>query len=158
MDPLSISASVAGLVTLATTIVGSGSAYIKSVREFPKELENLLCETQRLNTILQQIAELVQATTGGSTTTLKKLSEIITSQAIHKADTLLKSVKTMLEGCQRVHGARGKNSVKAIIWPFKEREAKTTLEEFRRLATTLDQAINVDSRYQIVISTSSMFK
>ena len=142
MDPLSISASVAGLVTLAGVVLSNGSAYIKSVQEFPKALENLLKETTRLNSLLRQIDELAQAT--------GKLSEVITQDVIDNAGILLRSVKTKLEDCQRVHshGTKGKHSVKkAIIWPFKEREVNTTLEDFRRLITTLDQALTVDSKY-----------
>ena len=150
MDPLSISASVAGLVALASTVLSNGSAYIKSVQEFPKALANLLSETSRLNDLLTQIHELVQAgaTAGGSTATSQKLSEIITQDVIDNANILLKSVKTKLEDCKRVHGTKGKHSVKkAIVWPFKEREVNTTLEDFRRLITTLIQALNVDSKY-----------
>ena len=154
MDPLSLSASVAGLVTLASTVLSHGFAYIKSFQEFPKALENLLEETSVLNSLLRQIAELAQvtgATAGGSTTTSQKLSEIITQDVIHNASILLKSVKAKLEDCQRVHlpaGTKRKHSVTKAIWPFKEREVNSILEDFRRLTSSvLIPAITVDSRY-----------
>lgn len=177
MDPLSISASVAGLLALAGTIIGKGSTYIRSVRDYPKALINLLSETERLDAILRQIHELAQGisttskttqgisttstTTQGisttsttiqgisttSTTISNQLGEIITPEIIRQADTLLKSVKLKLEECERIQDKKGKKSINAIIWPFQERAVNSTLEEFRRLATTLGQAIIVDSRY-----------
>jgi hypothetical protein len=55
MDPLSIAASVAGLCTLAESIVHRTRAYVRNVRGSEKEIAKLIRATAQLYGILEQI-------------------------------------------------------------------------------------------------------
>ncbi|KAK0113993.1 hypothetical protein ONS96_014839 [Cadophora gregata f. sp. sojae] len=65
MDPLSIAASVAGLCTLAESVVDRTRAYVRSVRGSEKEIAKLVRAAAQLYGILEQIRLLEDDFGGG---------------------------------------------------------------------------------------------
>jgi hypothetical protein len=149
-DPLSIAASIAGLMSLAGPILAEGYAYMASVRDSPNALKQLLCEIGRLDAVLGQIDELAResATNTGAVvqTQRSKVSDVITPDTIKTASDLLKSVQSSIKQCERIPGQSAKNIGRAIVWPFKEREVKENLNRFKRLIDTFESALSIESR------------
>jgi len=149
-DPLSIAASIAGLLSLAGPILAEGYAYIASVRNSPNALKQLLSEISRLEAVLGQIDELAgesRTNTGALVQTqTSRVSEVITADTIETASDLLKSVQSSIKQCERIPGQNAKNIGRAIVWPFKEREVKENLDRFERLINTFELALSIESR------------
>jgi len=105
-DPLSIAASIAGLLSLARPILAEGYAYIASARDSPNALKQLLCEISRLDAVLGQIDELAResATNTGAVVQAQRsrVSEVITPDTIKTASNLLKSVQSSIKQCERI--------------------------------------------------------
>jgi len=142
-DPLSIAASIAGLLSLAGPILAEGYTYIVSVRDSPNALKQLLSEIARPGAILGQIDELARE----SVTALENsISEVITADTIKTASDLLKAVQSSIKKCERIPGQSAKNLGRAIVWPFKEREVKENLDRFERLINTFELALSIESR------------
>ena len=151
-DPLSIAASVAGLLTIAGTIIIEGYTFINTAQQRSPELEQLLKETTRLNAVLEQIKALENefgAAQSNINTGIQKdgLSDIITPAIMAEGKTHLQSVQSSIRACQRKPGQRSNNIGSAVLWPFKQREVQETLNKFRQLINTLVQAIEVISRW-----------
>ncbi|RPB19250.1 hypothetical protein L211DRAFT_871382 [Terfezia boudieri ATCC MYA-4762] len=150
-DPLSIAASIAGLLSLAGPILAEGYTYIASVRNSPNALKQLLSEISRLEAVLGQIDEftLGSATNTSSIQTQglkQRISEVITPDTIKAASDLLKSVHSSIKHCERIPGQSAKNMGRAIVWPFREREVKENLDRFQRLINTFELALSIESR------------
>jgi len=54
-DPLSIAASIAGLISLAQSIVKEGYSYIRTAQGYPDELSELVTEVTTLTGLLSVI-------------------------------------------------------------------------------------------------------
>jgi len=149
-DPLSIAASIAGLLSLAGPILAEGYAYISSVRGSPSALKQLLSEVSRLDAVLGQIDELAResATSTGAVvqTQRSRVSEVITPDTIKTASDLLKSVQSSIKQYERIPGQNAKNIGRAIVWPFKERDVKENLDRFKRLIDIFELALSIESR------------
>lgn len=69
-DPLSIAASIAGLISLADLVVTKGGAYVKQVREREETVARLLGEVACLSGVLNGVkivldsSQKAQSTTG----------------------------------------------------------------------------------------------
>ena len=152
-DPLSIAASIAGILSLAGPILAEGYAYVASVRNSPNALKQLLCEISRLEAVLGQIDELSRESATNTSAVIQppqsskqRISEVITPDTIKAASDLLKSVQSSVKQCQRIPGQSAKNLGRAIVWPFKEREVKDNLGRFKRLINTFELALSIESR------------
>jgi hypothetical protein len=55
MDPLSVAASVAGLLSLAGSLSGKLSTFVRRVRDAPDELKIILTELNGLKTVLGEL-------------------------------------------------------------------------------------------------------
>ena len=153
-DPLSISASIAGLLSLAGTVIANGYIYINTAKEHPKALAELLRAVSELNIVLSQVNGLVNMNPTvtapaaiASSSPMKNLTQVVTPELLKEGGDLLQTIQNSLNAVQRVSGEGVKNFGKAVIWPFKEREVKALLERIRALVKTLIQLINVDSRW-----------
>ena len=60
VDPLSIAASVAGLISLAASVIQNGYKLFNTVRDCPKELLTILSEVSGLNGVLIALKPVVE--------------------------------------------------------------------------------------------------
>ena len=149
-EPFTIATGIAGLLSLAGPILAEGYAYLASVRDSPNALKQLLSEISRLDAVLGQIDELARESTTipvQSQKSRQRVSEVITPDTIRTASDLLKSVQSSIKLCERIPGQSAKNIGRAFFWPFKEREVKESLDRFRRLITTFQLALSIESKW-----------
>ncbi|MCJ1432343.1 hypothetical protein MMC27_001699 [Xylographa pallens] len=60
MDPLSLSVSIAGLATLAQTVVEKGYKYLRAVKDCGKDVRELMVETNVLCGVIDRLAKLAK--------------------------------------------------------------------------------------------------
>jgi hypothetical protein len=58
---------------------------------------------------------------------------------------LLLFIKHTLDACEQMHGKEAKNFGRRLIWPFKDREVKETIQRLSRLRGLLSAAVATNS-------------
>ena len=139
-DPLSISASIAGLITLAEAVFRRTFKYIKPVKDAPKEIAALSSEFGALYGILNNL-HLIACQLEGET-----FDSAIQVHYIHSCYQTFEKVKTMLDKYDTLN--TDKRSVDAmkrrLTWPFTVPEAKSLIVEVERHKATLGLALTAD--------------
>ena len=139
-EPLSISASIAGLVALADSVFRRTFNYIKSVKEAPKEIAALSSEIGALYGILNHVYLIACQLEG------EKVDSAIQVHYIHSCCQTLERVKTMLDKYDTLNSDR--RSVDAmkrrLTWPFTITEAKSLIAEVERHKAALGLALTAD--------------
>ena len=139
-DPLSITASIAGLVTFADTIFCRIYKYVKAVKKAPKEISALSAEIGALYGVLSNLRLLscqLEHEQAASTTR---------QHHIHSCFQTLEHVKSILDrdGTSLLHDEKIETFKRRLKWPFKSSEVKELIAEIDRHKATLGLALNVD--------------
>ena len=140
-DPLSVSASIAGLVTLADIVFRRTYQYVKAVKRASKEISALSAEIGALYGILTNlrlVSRQLEDETFESTTRIHH---------IHSCHQTLERVKSILDrdDTSSLHDQRLETLKRKLRWPFTSSEVKDLIAEIERHKTTLGLALNVDS-------------
>lgn len=140
--------AVVSLVEFSGRILSLGYGYLSKVSRAPSEVRLLLSEVANLNVLLGRLQALAEdAADRSDSTVLQSLAHL----GIFKScESLLGSVYTIIDTCQRLDGQDMKNFGKKLIWPFKERETKDTMQQLGRLRDTLTAALTADSAYDFM--------
>lgn len=139
-DPLSISASIAGLIALADSVFRRTFNYIKSVKEAPKEIAALSSEIGALYGILNHV-HLIACQLEG-----EKFDSAIQVHYIHSCFQTFEKIKTMLDKYDTLNiDRRSVDAMKRrLTWPFTVSEAKNLIAEVERHKATLGLALTAD--------------
>ncbi|KAF4965115.1 hypothetical protein FSARC_7054 [Fusarium sarcochroum] len=141
MDPLSVSASVAGLVTLADLVFRATLKYSKSVRGAPKEVKDLLNEIKDLSLLLHNLSmvafglELQPDPQSGAMPPKP--------YHLHECRQLLRRLE---EGLPKFEGQSSLDKLQSRLkWPFSTSETKEMLHAVSRHKQTINIALAADS-------------
>jgi hypothetical protein len=153
MDPLSISASVAGLITLAGALISKSKAYGSGVLNAPKELTEFIQELTYLKGVLSGLDAFLRlraaATPAGR-------SEVATGLAgpggaVNDCLSALESITETLEKCERNPGAKRRklNSTMSasgrLKWPLTKESTEDHIRRIERLKNTFTLALSTDN-------------
>ena len=139
-DPLSVSASISGLVTLADIVFRRTYKYVKAVKKAPKEISALYAEINSLYGILSSLQlvsrQLEDETFNTSTRT----------HHVQACFETLEHVKSILDKDETssLHDQRLETLRRKLRWPFTSSEVKDLIAEIERHKATLGLALNVD--------------
>lgn len=139
-DPLSISASIAGLVTLADVVFSRTYRYVRAVKKASNEISALSSELGALYGVLCSVRSVsIQLEDEAFEPTTRV-------QNIYSCQKTLEDVKGMLD--------RDKSSFsddepwetmkRKLRWPFKTSEVKSLMSDIERHKTTLGLALQAD--------------
>ena len=141
MDPLSISASIAGLVNLADIVFGRTYKYMKAVKNAPKDIAKLTSEISALYSILsglRLVSDQLESDVFESATR---------PYHIHSCQETLEKVKSILErdpAASSLQDQPLQTLKRRLRWPFTASEVKDLLAEIERHKATLGLALNAD--------------
>ena len=139
-DPLSISASIAGLVTLADVVFGRVYKYVKAVKTASKDIATLSAEIGALYGILSSlrlIADQLEDENYQSTTRVHHIHSCY--QTLEKVESILERDETTSLPNLCLDTLKRK-----LRWPFKSSEVHEIVVEIERHKATLGLALNVD--------------
>ena len=139
-DPLSVSASISGLVTLADIVFRRTYKYVKAVKKASKEISALFAEISSLYGVLRSL-ELVSRQLEDET--------FDTSTRIHHVQSCfetLEHVRSILDKdkTSSLHDQPLETLKRKLRWPFTSSEVKDLIAEIERHKATLGLALNVD--------------
>jgi hypothetical protein len=150
MDPLSISASVAGLLTLTQAVATAIFKYVKEVKGAGKDVLSMLEETDQLVGVLSQLEHVISRYEIESIDILWK--------PIHSCQLLLERIKQKLGIDDSALGTHSSNvstgkvhlqhriltMSRAIAWPFSKVETESMFTKVREYKQTLSLALATD--------------
>lgn len=139
-DPLSVAASVAGLVSLADIVVQHLVRYIREVQDAKSEVSALLREVSTLGGILKSLEVVVAQLDSGPVDTSSQ------THVIHSCYTLLERLRNLLEAKDPTGSRRTFATItKKLFWPISKPESERLLKELERHKATLGLALEADS-------------
>ncbi|KAL8915758.1 MAG: hypothetical protein Q9172_006692 [Xanthocarpia lactea] len=139
-DPLTISASLAGLVTLADVVFSRIFQYVKGVKEANKDISALSSEVGALYGILNNLRLVAcQLEDESFPSTMRAHHLHSCTQTLDKLKEILDKDSTSSTQTQRVELIKRK-----LHWPFKSSEVKSLVAEIERHKATLGLALSAD--------------
>ena len=138
MDPLSVAASIAGLVSLTIQVSGTIGSYCKAVKDAPRSVQEINQELLLLLSALKQLDTFLR------TQTLKNNSfdplSILTTALISCHDSI-DAISSELP----IRKQDGKShALDMLKWPFSEKEIQKNLEALRRCTSTFQFALTIE--------------
>lgn len=137
-DPLSVSASIAGLVTITDIVFRRTFKYVKAVKGAPKQLSALTTATGALSGILHNLSLLAGQLEGESFDTT------IQANHIYSCLQTLNKIQGILDKFDSSTGGHSMNTMQRLKWPFSVSEAKDLCIEIEGHKTTLSLALTAD--------------
>ena len=141
MDPLSVAASIAGLVSIADVVFRRTYKYIKAVKDAQKEISALSNEISALFGILRRLELLacqVDEDVFDSTLRLEHIFEC--QQTLEKVNSILEKDDTSSLDDRLLESTR-----RRLRWPLSKSRTEKLIEEIERHKSTLTLALTADS-------------
>ncbi|KAK0108253.1 hypothetical protein ONS95_003071 [Cadophora gregata] len=140
MDPLSISASIAGLIMITNGIVTNGFKYLSEFKQSDETVKNLFHEVNLLfgtSHSLQKVAIRLE---------LEQTSPQHTTRIHHinNCDNVLRKIEAQLEHIAAKKNKSMDRARQRVLWPLSKAETKNLLAEVERQKTSLSLALAVD--------------
>ncbi|KAI5784526.1 hypothetical protein FPQ18DRAFT_102752 [Pyronema domesticum] len=122
MDPLSLSASTAGFLSLAIELTKILTNYSTTVKSAPREVSGLTFEVEALSHVLDNLVDILRSDDSEITTFSEQsiLCCIISASQKHITDIyrkLVKQTKPSVRSVDRMAGA-----MRRLTWPFEKDE------------------------------------
>jgi len=150
-DPLSVAASVTGLLTLAATALTKGYAILRSLQGSSKEVERLLTELSQLTGLLCALSaqkEQAERTTEVEGPRNAEISQVLES-SLNDCRKTMKKLQEILEKLEK-----SRKAILAIKWQFCEPEINKMIQEIARYRQIFALCLGVDLRQVSCISSS----
>ena len=140
-EPLSVAASIAGLVTLADIIFGRTCKYAKAVKKAPHDMSALSSEINALYGTLQRL-RLVTCQFEE-----ELFNSTVRTEHLHSCYQTLEKIRAKLGEyhAPELESHCLDRMAKRLRWPFTSSEVKVLISEIGRHKQTLDLALNVDN-------------
>jgi hypothetical protein len=140
-DPLSISASIAGLMTIADIVIRSGYKYIKAVRESDKAVASLINEVNSLSGTLHSLRNIAEGLEGEN-------APFISTTQVHHVESCYRTLRKIHELLDKFELSKTKSRVERatqrLKWPLTHADTKTLVLEVARHRETVTLALNAD--------------
>ena len=144
-DPLSVSANIAGLITITEACFRRTYKHVKAVKDAPDEASSLAETLGSLSGILHNL-ELVAAQFEGETFDPAIQVNHVDScvQTVQKVEEILDKSYTSPDGSQQT------DELQELKWPFSVSEVKTLCAEIEQHKTNLSLALYVDGMTDVI--------
>ena len=150
MDPLSATASVAGLLSLTIELTKIVSEYCRGVANAPRNASDLLNELASLHDVLRRLGDFLEhhrATSVGfdSSSALLETSAVCRNRLLE-----------LLERFQKVKAKKLSLILQRLIWPLEEKETTRVVEALHRWTQTFSLSLTIDGCNLLSKSTSEI--
>lgn len=143
MDPLSIAASVAGLVSLSIEAGKIFGEYYMSAKNAPRAIQDIKTELESLSIILERLELLLRSEKIGCNSFSFDNSSVLTT-ALVSCETKIRETTSKLEPPKDSSASRMWERLK---WPFSENEVEKLLKTLRRYIHTFQFSLTVEGWY-----------
>jgi hypothetical protein len=129
-EVLGVAASVAGLMTIADSIVRKGFNFIKDVKEAEESVEKLVEEVNNLSGVLHSLNNVVERLEEDERT-------VDPSTRIHYIESCYKTLKKINDHFDEALPATLLSRGQKLKWPLKKAHTKELLDEIGRHKATM---------------------
>lgn len=140
MDPLSVAASVAGLMTLSIEVVHVISDYYKSTKNAPRDVQEIKNELESLSIILERLELVLRSDKIRYNSFSFDTSSVLTT-ALNSCEQKIREISSKLKPPKDSSASRVWERLK---WPFSEKEVQKLLEILRRCILTFQFSLTVE--------------
>nr|RBQ91713.1 hypothetical protein FVER53263_09916 [Fusarium verticillioides] len=152
MDPLSLAASIAGLVSLGDIVFKYALRYCKSVKDAPKEVNDLLNEIKDLTLLLHNLSMVAYGHGLQTQTNPQNPATAHKPHHLHECQQLLNQLE---DGLSKLEQKSGLDKVQSRLkWPFNTSVTKEMLQAIGRHKQTINIALGADSLTKLQICLS----
>ena len=138
MDPLSVAANVAGLVSLTLKVSSTIGSYCKSVKSARKDVQEVAQELASMHDVLRQLDELLRSQQL-KTKVFESTSVLATAITICR-----KNVQRISSKVQKLESDRLASIWEKLKWPFSEKEMQKILATLQRCAATFQFSLTIE--------------
>ncbi|TGO72234.1 hypothetical protein BELL_0477g00090 [Botrytis elliptica] len=141
-EALGVASSIAGLVSLADTVVRLGYKYIRDVKDAEKSVQNLIKEVNNLSGVLHSLENVAQALEAQDTSvhSSSKIKHLYSCQI-----TLEKMTDQLQKAIPEV-----KSTSQKLKWPFKKAVTSELLEDIQSHKLTMNMALNTQQMSTLI--------
>lgn len=146
MDPLSLSASIAGLVSLAEVIFEAVFKYARAVKDARSDVQTLSEEINGLVTMLRSL----KALTADLESDGDKFNPLLSAHLLDQSRRVLDKIEVRVKkGLDSFKQSKLDGVLRRLKWPFSESETKELLDDLSRHKSTITMALSADSMREI---------
>ncbi|TEY55498.1 hypothetical protein BOTCAL_0232g00060 [Botryotinia calthae] len=138
-EALGIASSIAGLVSLADTVVRLGYKYIRDVKDAEESVQSLVKEVNNLSGVLHSLENVAQALEAQDTS-VHSSSKIIN---LHSCQITLEKITAQLEKAI----PEVKSTSQKLKWPFKKAAISELMKEIQNHKSTMMMALNTQQMW-----------
>jgi hypothetical protein len=140
-DPLSISASIAGLMTIADVVIRNGYKYIAAVKHADKAVASLINEVNLLSGILHSLRNIAEGLEG-------ETNSFVSTTQVHHIESCYRTLRKISELLDKFELSKAKgflnHAKQRLLWPLTQSETSDLAAEVERHRATLTLALNAD--------------
>ncbi|EQB59020.1 hypothetical protein CGLO_00651 [Colletotrichum gloeosporioides Cg-14] len=150
-DPLSIAASVAGIVSLSAAVFQQVTKFAKEAKNAERNVKELASQTRNLSGVLQNLALLASSLEDqDSATTFRAHHLYACSNTLYKVEERLKKAEKDFQSGNRV-----KTVLRSLRWPFSADENKSLIADMATHRSTLELALSAETLDRLLRSLAS---
>ena len=151
-DPLSVSGSIAGLISISDLVFRAVFKYTREVKNAKSEVNALAQEINGLSSVLrvlQALAAELEAESGFD-------PALRIHYLNHCKKTLVKIEDRVKKASKSFSGSRVESTTRQLKWPFSTSETKDLLNELSRHKETITAALSADSTRKLQLCLSKI--
>jgi hypothetical protein len=143
MDPLNLSASVAGFLGLAIEVTKILSSYVSDVKDASQEASELNTKVSILSHVLRELVDILQSDNMKATTFDEQslLFSVVNSCEGHLKCVYKKLAKLQVRDTDKIKALMGR-----VSWPFQKDACLQSIETLHRYSQTLQHLLLVSNR------------
>ncbi|KAF5599961.1 hypothetical protein FPANT_2917 [Fusarium pseudoanthophilum] len=150
-DPLSLAASIAGLISLADVIFRTTYKFVRAAKDAKDEIQSLLDEINNLSSVLRNLEALTADLENEGQSSDPTLRNHYLN---HCHRTSIKIESRVKKASDSFKKSKFEGIVRQLKWPFSSSETKELLAELSRHKETISVALLADSMRKIQLSLS----
>jgi Fungal N-terminal domain of STAND proteins len=141
VDPLSVSASIAGLITIADIVVRNGYKYIKAVKKKDTTVKSLIASVNLLSGTLHSLRNVAERLEGDS-------SSVEFTTQTHHVEACYQTLKRLMNLLDKFAGSKDQgilqSAAQKLRWPLTVSETEELEAEIEKHQRTLSLALQAD--------------
>ncbi|RSL66088.1 hypothetical protein CEP54_003914 [Fusarium duplospermum] len=151
-DPLSLAASIAGLISLADVTFKYLYKFIKAAKDAKDEVQNLTDQVNDLARVLRVLEALAESLEADG----ERFDPALRNHYLSHCDKTLEKVRTRVSKAidSFSSGSKSKSLVRQLKWPFSASETTALLNEISNHKATINLALSADSMRKLQLSLS----
>jgi hypothetical protein len=142
-DPLSVAASIAGLITIADVVVRKSYQYLRSLQNVEKPAKKLIDEVNVLYGILRSLKNVAEYLESED----YKFDPATQIHYVHSCQQSLKRIQELLDKAEPSSTPRSRNIKKKLKWPFAKDKTEELLAEIEHHKATMTLAMTADEMW-----------